>query len=342
MLELRNQVVVITGASSGLGREAAVQFARRGCKLVLGARRQQALQETQRLCEQAGGSALCFVMDVTREQDVQGLAAYALEQLGRIDVWVNNAGVTFFGLLEATPFEEHRRVIETNVYGAMFGARAVVPIFRKQGRGVLINVGSILSKIGQAFVPSYVISKFGLRGLSEALRVELADYPEVHVCTLFPYAVDTQHFQVGANQVGRQALPMQPVQSPERVAGALVGLAERPRRERHVPRYAVLGLLWHALTPRTVEQLLLAALRKWHFSDQLEPPTVGSLYAPREQQGSVHGSRKPRVSVTRFAIWAARQLIRIQARALLRTLHRVGILAETTPRARALAAPDLP
>jgi short-subunit dehydrogenase len=281
-------------------------------------------------------------MDVTREQDVQGLAAYALKQLGRIDVWVNNAGVTFFGLLEATPFEEHRRVIETNLYGAMFGARAVVPVFRQQGRGVLINVGSILSKIGQAFVPSYVVSKFGLRGLSEALRVELADYPEVHVCTLFPYAVDTQHFQSGGNHVGRQALPMQPVQSPERVASALVGLAERPRRERHVPRYAVLGLLWHALMPRTVEQLLLAALRKWHFAEQGERPSVGSLYAPSEQEGSVHGSRKPRVGVARFAFWAARRLIRIQARALLRTLHHVGILAAATPSARTLGAHHVP
>ncbi|HYO98236.1 MAG TPA: SDR family NAD(P)-dependent oxidoreductase [Polyangiaceae bacterium] len=342
MRELRSQVVVITGASSGLGREAAVQFARRGCQLVLAARREQALQETQRLCEQAGGGARCYVMDVTREQEVQDLAAYALEQFGRIDVWVNNAGVTFFGLLDETPFDEHRRVIETNLFGAMFGARAVIPVFRRQRRGVLINVGSILSKIGQAFVPSYVVSKFGVRGLSEALRVELADYPEVHVCTLFPYAVDTQHFQAGANQVGRQALPMQPVQSPERVASALVSLAERPRRERHVPRYAVLGLLWHALTPRTVEQLLLAALRRWHFAEQLERPTVGSLYAPREQRGSVHGSRRPRVSVARFALWASRQLIRIQARALLRTLRRVGLLAEATPRARLICARDLP
>src|SRR5690606_37667297 len=119
-----------------------------------------------------------------READVQALAALALEQTGVIDVWVNNAGVTLFGSIEGGPLDEHREVLETNVFGAIHGARAVLPIFRRQRRGVLINVGSILSKIGQPFVPSYVVSKFALRGLTEALRAELADEYDIHVCSL--------------------------------------------------------------------------------------------------------------------------------------------------------------
>lgn len=140
MIDLRGKVVVITGASSGLGREAAIQFARRGCTVVLAARREDALLETQRLSVEAGGRAVYQVTDISHEDDVGRLATLSLEQSGEIDVWVNNAGVTLSGVLEDAPFDEHRRVIETNLYGALFGARAMLPILRRQKRGTPINV----------------------------------------------------------------------------------------------------------------------------------------------------------------------------------------------------------
>jgi NAD(P)-dependent dehydrogenase (short-subunit alcohol dehydrogenase family) len=322
MDSLKGKVVVITGASSGLGREAAIQFAARGCTVVLAARRQADLEETARLCQAAGGIAQVVATDVTREEEVKSLAAAALERWGHIDVWVNNAGVTFFAPLDEGPFEEHRRVIETNLYGSMFGARAVVPIFRKQKRGILINVGSILSKTGQPFVPSYVISKFAQRGMSEALRAELADERDIHVCTVMPYAIDTPHFQAGANEVGRDARAMPPVQSPEKVAKAIVELAEHPRRERHVPRFAVLGFALRWLMPRTTERLLLHALRRFHFGDAREVSTDGNLYRPADETGKVHGERGPIVSTPRFAVWVAAELVRMQAEAAGRKLVR--------------------
>src|SRR5690606_18472927 len=129
------------------------------------ARRTAALQETARQCRRAGGAATCVATDVTRAADVVRLVAAALAPTGRIDVWVNNAAVTAFAPFQAAPFSDHERVIETNLIGAMRCAHAVLPILRRQGRGTLINVGSILSKVGQPYVPSYVVSKFGLRGL---------------------------------------------------------------------------------------------------------------------------------------------------------------------------------
>jgi NAD(P)-dependent dehydrogenase (short-subunit alcohol dehydrogenase family) len=305
---LTSRVAVITGASSGIGRAAAIEFARRGAFTVLAARRVDALEATARACRDAGSDALVVATDVTRESDVKHLAEAALHARGKIDVWVNNAGVTCFGRLEATPFEPHQRVLQTNVHGAMFGARAVVPIFQRQGRGVLINVGSVLSKVGQPFVPSYVVSKFALRGLSEALRTELANYPRIHVCTLMPYAVDTPHFQAGANFVGREAHPMPPVQAPEKVAVALVDLATNPQRDRYVPRTAELGLALHALFPRFVEQAIHDALSTWHFGLPQPMDASGNLWHPEPAGGEVHGRRRPRLRSTGLAGWFVRWL----------------------------------
>jgi short-subunit dehydrogenase len=221
--------------------------------------------------------------------------------------------VTLFAPLEEASFEEHRRVIETNLYGPIFAARALVPVFRRQRHGVLINVGSILSKVGQPFVPSYAISKFGLRGMSESLRMELADEPDVHVCLLLPYAIDTPHFESGANRVGRQAHAMAPVQTPEEVAQALVALAEHPQRERHVPRAASLLLPLRDLLPRTAERLILHALQQWHFDDEAEPSTSGNLYGPEARSGDVRGERPPLIGAPRLFAWAARELLTMPA-----------------------------
>jgi NAD(P)-dependent dehydrogenase (short-subunit alcohol dehydrogenase family) len=300
---LQERVVVITGASSGLGRAAALEFSRAGATVVLAARRADALQEAAGQCRDLGGTALVVVTDVTDEASVKRLASAALDQYGRIDVWVNNAGVSSFGLLEDTPFEAHRRVFETNVYGAIFGARAVLPTFRRQGRGVLINVGSTLSKVGQPFVPSYVISKFALRGLTEALRSELAQYPDVHVCTLLPYAMNTQHFESAPNFVGRAAYALPPNTSPFAAARAMVMLAHRPQRERHVPHVTQLGIVLHELFPRTVERAVHRIVSRWHFGEPQAREPAGNLWRPAAEPARIVGKRAPRISLPRLLLW---------------------------------------
>lgn len=323
MTKLRNSVVVITGASSGLGRAVAVEMAKHGASVVLAARRGESLEDTARTCRSAGGSALVVETDVTEEEQVEHLAAAAIEKFGRIDVWINNAGVTLFSPLEDAPFELHQRVIETNLMGAMLGARAAVPIFRQQKRGVLINVGSVLGEIGHAFVPSYVISKFGIHGLSEALRVELADEPDIHVCTVFPYSIDTPHFEAAANKIQREIRALPPMQSPEKVARAIARLAEKPRRTRHVPRSLVLGLALHAMMPKASERLLLDALRKWHVSDDTQAATEGNLFEPAPKEiERTHGDRPPMLATPRFFAWAAARFAKIELEAAVRFLSR--------------------
>lgn len=319
--KLQGRVVVVTGASSGIGRAAALQFAELGCRLALAARRLDDLQDVAFSCRRAGGEAICVGVDVTVEADVQRLADSALAAWGRVDVWVNNAGVTSFARLWDGPFSAHKRVIETNLFGAMLGARVALPIFREQGHGTLINVASIAGKIAQPFVPSYTISKFAMRGLSNALRGAVADEPDIHVCTLLPFAVDTPHFQTGASEIPRRARMLPPAQSPEKVARALVELAARPRREVHVPRTLVALLALYAIAPGLGDRLLARILETWHFGRRWQPRTTGNLYEPIEK-GAVHGARPPRITTPRLLAWAAAELIHLEYRATTGWLHR--------------------
>lgn len=312
---LDDAVVVVTGASSGIGRATALQFAARGCRVAVAARRAGALRDVATQCEGLAGEGRALVVptDVTVERDLTHLVDEVLGAWGRVDVWVNNAGTTLFGRLDEGPWVAHRQVLETNLLAPMFVARLLLPRFRTEGHGTLINVGSVLSQVGQAFVPSYAISKFGLRGLSEALRSEVADVPRIHVCTVLPYAVDTPHFQEGANVIGRRAWAMPPVQSPEDVARAIVDVAARPRRQVYVPWYVPAGLVLHWLWPRPTERLLRHALETFHMVGT-ERATPGALFEPVRTPPRVHGTRSPRVSVPRFAAWVVGDLVRMGGR----------------------------
>lgn len=319
MPKISTRVVVVTGASSGLGRAIALELAGQGARLVLAARRGDALEDTARQCHNLGALAIAVETDVTIEAEVNALAARAVEEFGELDVWINNAGVTLFSPLEESSFDEHQRVIETNLFGSMLGARIALPIFRRQKHGVLINVGSVLGEVGHAFVPSYVISKFGIHGLSEALRVEVANEPDIHVCTVFPFSIDTQHFESAANRIERAPYALPPLQSPEKVAKAIARLIEKPRRTRHVPRSLPVGLALHALMPRAMERLLFDALSKFHISNERSPSTNGNLYEPpRQLIADVHGKRPPKIPTTAFLGWAVARFVRNEVSALAR------------------------
>jgi NAD(P)-dependent dehydrogenase (short-subunit alcohol dehydrogenase family) len=227
---LEQAVVVITGASSGIGRAAALRLAHRARALALCARSGEVLSEVAEECERRGAATLCRALDVADEDAVEAFAEAVEEDFGRIDVWVNNAGAIAYGPFEEIPSEVFRGVVETNLMGQVHGARAALRRFRRQGAGVLVDMSSVWGQVPSPQVSPYVVSKHAVRAFAECLQAELAAEPDIHVAVVAPEAVDTPIFEHAANYSGHQVRPIPPVLDPEQVARGIEACAEDPKR----------------------------------------------------------------------------------------------------------------
>lgn len=292
---LNGKVVVITGASSGFGRGAALEFASGGASVVLAARRGEALDTVARECEIAGGTAIPVSVDVSNERDVEQLAETAISRCGRIDVWINNAGVGALGRFEDIPIDVHEQTIKTDLLGTLYGSYFAYRQFLKQGGGTLINIASELGKTSVPYYTSYAAAKHGVVGLSDSLRQEVKQnkIPGVHICTILPTAHDTPFFDHAANYTGHEVTPPKPLHDPQNVIDAIVEVASDPEDERIVGGDGILKVAMANLMPGTTEKAEAKMMHRTQFEQA--PPgkdSPGAVEQPTARGTAVDMNRR--------------------------------------------------
>jgi NAD(P)-dependent dehydrogenase (short-subunit alcohol dehydrogenase family) len=280
---LEDQVIVITGGTSGIGLATARRAAERGARVVLCSRNEPELRETVAAIEQSGGTARSVVADVANQDDVERLAATAIEEFGALDTWVNNAGVSFYGRLTEVAIEDMRRLFEVNFWGTVYGARAAVPRLRGSG-GALINMGSIVSDRAIPLQGAYSAAKHAVKGFTDALRMELEEEGSpISVTLIKPSAIDTPYFEHAKNYMAVEPKPPAPVYAPEVVANAILRAAEHPVRDITIGgggRFlTALGTAMPRLTDIYMERAMFSSQR----SDVPSADREGNLYAPTAQ-----------------------------------------------------------
>lgn len=227
--------------------------------------------------------------DVSDEADVAALARAADDRFGRIDAWINNAGVMAYGRFDEVPMEWHRQVVATNLLGPMSGAAEALRRFRVQDRGVLVNVASLYAEMTTPFVSSYVTSKFGLLGFSRVLQRDLVPADGIAVCAVLPSSIDTPIFRHAANHHGRRVRAVPPVASPDRVARAIVGCLEHPRREVRVGYAGRVFALGERLVGPVYDRVINRAMRILGFTGEEVGPDDGNLFEPSSAWKQVDG-----------------------------------------------------
>ncbi len=274
---LDQQVMVITGASSGIGLATALAAAKQGVKLVLGARSKQTLDEVVRHIDEQGGEAIAVQVDVGIDDEVRQLAAAALERFGRIDTWVNDAGLSIYGRIDEVGHKDSERMFQTNFWGVVYGSVAALPHLKSSG-GTLINVGSEVSEATIPLQGTYSASKHAVKAFTDALRMELeADKSPVSVTLIQPTAVDTPFPEHAANYMSLEPKLPTPMIEPEKVASAILDAATDPTDSTTVGAMSVLNTTMAKIMPSLGEAMAKMQIGR---QQRAQPPhsREGTLY----------------------------------------------------------------
>jgi short-subunit dehydrogenase len=272
-------VIVVIGATSGVGRVLARSLAVRQAQLVLVARNESDVCRVVAECEALGATVLGAAADIGRSDDVDRVLSAAVERFGRIDTWINTAANLIVGWLEDQPVDEIEALIATNVRGTTLSSRAAMGHFTEHGTGVLVNVSSMLGMVPNPVVPTYVMSKFAVRGLTLSLHAATRFRSSIRVCLVLPGPIDTPMFQRAANHTGRAIRSIPPAASPDRVAATVIRSVERPRRQRTVGLTGALIMVGVHVVPRFTSAVVAAYSARMIFERKgTTGATPGTLF----------------------------------------------------------------
>lgn len=315
MSELANKIVVVTGASAGVGRATAVEFARQGATVALLARGKAGLEGARAEVEAAGGKAWVQTLDVADADAVDAAAERIEAELGPIDIWVNNAMVTVLSPISQMTTEEFRRVTEVTYLGTVHGTLAALRHMRPRNRGVIVQVGSALAYRAIPLQSAYCAAKFACRGFTDSLRVELQhDDSAVHVTSVHLAAFNTPQFDWARNRMPRRPQPVPPVFQPELAARAIVWASQQKRREVNVGFPAVKTIWGNKFAPQVADWVLE---EDGYSSQQDEQLSAGdrpdNLFEPVDRDMGSHGRFDNEARTHSWQLWA--------------TMHRKGLMA---------------
>lgn len=330
------RVVVITGASAGIGRAAAVAFARTGARVALLARGLEGLKGAAQEVENAGGKALVIPTDVADPHQVEAAAEQVEQQLGPIAVWVNNAMVTVFSKVTEMGAEEYQRVMAVSYLGTVYGTQAALKRMRVRNCGCIIQVGSALAYRGIPLQSAYCGAKFAARGFTDSLRAELLhDKSGIHITTVHLAAFNTPQFDWARHHITGQPQPLPPIFQPEVAAGAIVWSTRHKRRELYVGFPAVKIVLGNKFLPRLVDHMASRqAIDGQMDTDVTRASARDNLFDPIPEDRGSHGRFNDQAKTRSW------QLLLSQNRAPVSVALLLAIAAVTVTVVRTLCQPN--
>ncbi|HEU4754829.1 MAG TPA: SDR family oxidoreductase [Armatimonadota bacterium] len=301
---LREQVVVVMGASSGIGRETALRLAERGARLVVSARESEALRGLEAELRARGGEARAIPCDVSEWEQVRAVAEGAAEAFGRIDTWILMAGVGLWATLEQTTPEEWDRLMAVNANGQFYGARAALPHLRRAGGGALVHVSSVEADATLPFQSAYAASKHAVHAMLETLRMELqAEGVPISVTEIKPYGISTPLFDNAATKIGTKPQPLPPLYHPALAAEAVVYATEHPVPELTVGGVGRASVLGERYAPGIADSFLRRAGPRGQRTDEPRPPEFEGNLFRTANDSRVEGSLTPKARRTSLYTW---------------------------------------
>jgi NAD(P)-dependent dehydrogenase (short-subunit alcohol dehydrogenase family) len=281
---IAGQVVVVAGASSGIGRETALEFARRGAKLVVAARGEKGLETLVQEIRAGGGEAISVVADVSEFERVKAIADRAVETYGRIDTWVHAAATGIFAPFDEMTPEEFKRVIDVNLMGQVYGAMVALPHLKREGKGALIHISSIEGRRALPLQSAYASSKHGIEGFLEALRLELKhEGIPISVTSIKPGVINTPFYNNALTKIGVKPKAIPPFYQPSLVVDSILYAAEHPTRDMIISDAGKILDVAQRISPGLVDSLLLLVGFPGQRTDEPKSPSdPHNVYEPTD------------------------------------------------------------